>query len=110
LSPLSSLTALIDLDLNYNQISNLSPLSSLTALTHLYLHYNQISDLSTLSSLTALTLLYLLNNQITDLSPLVNNAGLGSGDTIYLGNNPLSVDVLAVQITALVERGALIIR
>ena len=105
ISPLLSLINLDYLWLYESQISDLSPLSSLTQLTELNLSFNQISDLSLLSSLTQLTELNLSFNQISDLSALLDNSGIGSGDTVDLRNNPLSDEALWEQIPALEERG-----
>ncbi|MDO8491976.1 MAG: hypothetical protein Q7T04_08195, partial [Dehalococcoidia bacterium] len=44
-----------------------------------------------LSSLTELGGLSLGGNQIIDVSPLVQNSGLGQGDIVWLGNNPLDL-------------------
>jgi Leucine-rich repeat (LRR) protein len=44
-----------------------------------------------LASLTNLTTLYLNDNQISDVSPLVENSGLGEGDTVWLANNNLDL-------------------
>ena len=104
-SPLSGLTQLTELDLRSNQISDVSPLSGLTQLTVLLLSNNQISDVSPLSGLTQLTLLMLDGNQISDVSPLVDNEGLGEGDTVDLQGNPLSDEALTTQIPALQARG-----
>ena len=106
ISPLTELTSLTSLGLGDNQISDISALASLTSLTSLGLRYNQISDISELASLTALTSLDLSYNQISDISPLVSNMGIGDGDNVYLGNNPLSDTSCAVYIPELEERGA----
>jgi len=90
ISALAGLTNLTDLILNGNQINNISALTSLTKLNQLGLGNNQISNIGTLAGLTNLTNLLLYYNQISDISPLVNNSGIGSGDTIYLESNPLS--------------------
>ena len=76
LSPLASLTALVNLDLGGNTISDLSPLSALTTLTKLDLPENDISDLSPLSALTALRDINLRNNPLSDLRPLSNLTNL----------------------------------
>src|SRR4028118_1202789 len=64
------LSALTELSLDSNQITDIRPLSTLTNLTELSLHNNQIADLKLLSTLTNLTYLSLDNNQITDIRPL----------------------------------------
>ena len=105
LAPLSGLTSLTKLGLGDNQISNLAPLSGLTSLTLLWLNENQISDLEPLSGLTSLTRLVLYGNQISDLYPLVENEGLGAGDTVNVQENPLSDASISEYIPALIARG-----
>ena len=61
------------LNLSENQISDigaLEDLTGLTGLTELDLSYNQISDISPLKALTNLETLWLSSNPITDYSPL----------------------------------------
>ncbi|MBE9125624.1 MULTISPECIES: leucine-rich repeat domain-containing protein [unclassified Coleofasciculus] len=58
------LSSLTELNLNFNQITDVSPLSSLSNLTELNLGGNQITDVSPLSGLTNLTELELKNNPI----------------------------------------------
>ena len=81
LSPLAGLTSLIQLNLNYNKISDLSPLASLTNLKSLNLGAVHIRwdesdtstlDLSPLADLTDLTDLDLPYNNVTDISPLAS--------------------------------------
>ena len=105
ISPLSNLTNLTYLDLYYNSISDISHLSDLTKLTTLYLTGNGISDISHLSDLTKLTDLRLSGNGISDISPLISNTGLGTGDTVDLGGNPLSYPSLYTHIPVLKTRG-----
>ena len=105
LSPLSGLTNLTVLTLGRNSISDISSLSGLTNLTGLWLSVNSISDISVLSNLTNLTALWLSHNSISDLSPLVANPGLGSGDEVYVQNNPLSATSRNTHIPTLQARG-----
>jgi len=44
-------------------------------------------------------------NSISDISPLVENSGLSEGDTVDLGDNPLSATSINVYIPQLEERG-----
>ena len=104
-SPLSGLTNLTGLWLDANNIADVSPLSGLTNLTALVLTANNIADVSPLAGLTRLEVLRLDNNSISDISPLVANTGLGSGDEVYLGNNPLSSTSINTHIPALESRG-----
>ena len=95
----------LETGINSNDISNLSPLSGLTNLWWISLSRNSISDISPLAGLTNLGILYLNDNSISDISPLVANTGLGSGDEVYLGNNPLSSTSINTHIPALESRG-----
>ena len=104
-SALSGLTRLKWLDLSDNRISDITPLSGLTSLEWLWLSGNSIGDVSALSGLTSLETLSLASNSISDLAPLVANAGLGSGDRVYVRNNPLSTTSLNTHIPALEGRG-----
>ena len=90
LSGIEYCSNLTDLHLEGNRISDISPLSSLVKLTGLNLNRNQVTDISALSGLASLTQLYLQKNQITDIGPLVNNFGLGEGDSLDMRDNPLS--------------------
>ena len=108
LTGLEFATNLTYLVIGYNSITDVSPLASLTNLTYLYLHNNSITDISPLASLTNLTILELSNNSISDLAPLVANTGLGSGDEVYLVNNPLSSTSLNTHIPALESRGVVV--
>jgi len=108
ISALANLTSLTYLNLQNNQINDISPLANLTNLTWLnlsYMQWNQISDISPLANLTNLTWLNLSVNQIYDISPLVDNPGLGEGDRVFLGNNPLSSDSINIYIPQLEARG-----
>jgi hypothetical protein len=101
LSALSGLTSLTHLDLWVNSISDISKLSGLTSLMVLTLYDNSISDISALSELTDLgdvegaffrphPDLNLSNNpNLTTIQPLLDNTGLGAGDTVDLSDvNP----------------------
>lgn len=106
ISPLSGLTNLTTLTLRYNlRIADIRPLSGLTRLTDLSLDWNQITDISPLSGLTDLAKLYLAHNQISDLKPLVDNPGLGEGDTVDVRENPLNDVSWNVYIPILQDRG-----
>jgi len=52
-----------------------------------------------------LTDLALGHNQISDIVPLVENEGLGTGDRVYLFDNPLSDDSINIYIPQLEARG-----
>ena len=72
LSPLATLTSLMNLNVGGNQVANLRPLVNLTNLTGLSLWNNQVTDVSPLKSLTSLTYLNLADNRVSDLSPIAN--------------------------------------
>ncbi|MEA2096057.1 MAG: leucine-rich repeat domain-containing protein [Candidatus Cloacimonadota bacterium] len=105
ISAVSGLTNLTGLLIGDNQICDISAVSGLTNLTTLRLGQNQISDISAVSYLTNLTYLYLNSDQISDIFALVENTGLGSGDTIFLIENFLSQEALDVHIPILEDRG-----
>ena len=50
-------------------------------------------------------MLRLRGNDIGDLTPLVANPGLGAGDAVYLGGNPIDCAAQAANIEALRSRG-----
>ena len=105
ISPVSGLTNLTVLWLPWNNVSDISPVAGLTNLTQLGLSYGDISDISAVSGLTNLTLLQIHDNHISDLSPLVANTGLGGGDEVKVGNNPLSYASIHTHIPTLQGRG-----
>ena len=105
ISPLANLTNLTQLNLGDNAISDLSPLAGLTNLTELLLFNNAISNISALGGLTNLTELHLRDNAISDISPLIANTGLGSGDVVDVGGNPLNSVSINTHIPTLRSRG-----
>ena len=105
ITPLSRLTDLILLNLDGNLVSDITSLLGLTNLTQLSLRRNSISDITPLLRLTNLTLLNLDRNSILDLSPLVSNTGLGSGDALNVGDNPLNYASINTHIPTLQNRG-----
>ena len=105
ISPLAGLTNLRILGLSDNSISDISPLAGLTNLRILGLSGNSISDISPVAGLINLIELSLENNSISDISPLVANAGLGSGDTVSVSENPLNHASINIHIPALQSRG-----
>jgi len=114
LEGIQNLTNLRVLDLEDNILiegdcnGNLAKIGALTGLVTLDLSNNGIIDISELQNLTNLQTLSLACNQITDITALVNNLGLGSGDTIRLANNYLDLDSGPdmQNIQALIDRGA----
>jgi hypothetical protein len=115
LAPLSGLTRLTTLEARGNRIADLAPLAGLpldilsiagnrlqslaplalvTSLRILSADQNRIADLSPLAGLTRLELVSLGDNQVSDLGPLLENAGLGTGDTVRLRHNCLDLSPL----------------
>ena len=89
LTPLAGLVNLDRLFLDRNRVTNVEPLRGMTALTTLRLQENYgLRDISPLSSLTSLTFLDLDATGVEDVQPLVDNSGLGSGDTVSLDDVP----------------------
>lgn len=105
ISSLTNLTNLVLLAIVRSPISDISALASLTNLRQLYLLNDQISNISVLANFTNLTDLLLPGNQVSDISALVENQGLGAGDTIDMHNNPLSSDSINTYIPQLEARG-----
>ncbi len=62
-------------------------------MTEVYVASNLLAEISVLAGLTRLNRLDVGRNSISDLTPLIENAergGLGPGDEVWLGGNPLS--------------------
>ena len=110
ISPLSGLTSLETLFLGMNSITDISALSGLTSLRWLELWYNSITDISALSGLTKLggrltklggplgALTLSGNPDLSNIQPLLDNTGLGAGDTVVLNNTNVScADVAALE-------------
>lgn len=107
---LSLLTALTELNVSGNVIEDISPLAGLVTLEHLFLSGNRISDLTALSGLTNLLELGLYDNVIYTITPLIANPGIGEGDAVGLGGNPLGPRALCTDIPVLENRGAVVDR
>jgi len=101
----SDLAGLTLLDASKRDIGDLTGLEHCINLAYLTLSVNQISDISPLEGLSHLIMLDLASNQISDVEPLVDNDGLGEGDHVWLGNNPLSEQSINEYIPALQARG-----
>lgn len=89
-SQLAGLSSMTTLRLAWNRISDISALADLTSLTDLRLAGNEIENVAALENLIALSRLDVSGNPIEDPSPLLANAGLGEGDTLYSLSNPAS--------------------
>ena len=87
LRPLSSLTNLIGLEIDYARIKDIAPLANLENLQTLNLPHNRISDVSALEGLKDLICLSLDYNQISDVAPI---AGLLRLQTLNLRFNLIS--------------------
>ncbi|MFC1564586.1 leucine-rich repeat domain-containing protein [candidate division KSB1 bacterium] len=109
LSPIKELTNLTFLYADLNEFSDLTALESLTILKSLFLANNQIKDISALEKLVELSMIRLWNNKIEDILPLVNNTGLGEGDTVKLTNNPLNEQSINNYIPELRKRGVIVL-
>ena len=108
ISDIQSLSSLPNLQYLYifgNSITDISTLSACPHIIYLYADYNLIVDISVLSGMTDLNNIYLRHNMIQDINPLVNNAGIASGDQVALENNPLSQQSIDTYIPALQARG-----
>ncbi|GAB4322369.1 MAG: hypothetical protein Kow0074_13860 [Candidatus Zixiibacteriota bacterium] len=67
-----------------------------------------ITDLSGLERMTGLDKIDLSNNDITDLTPLIDNPGLGNGDTVVFKGNPIT-EQTQQQIDELRNRGVIVV-
>jgi Leucine-rich repeat (LRR) protein len=84
-------------------ISDLSALAGLGSLAYLSLSFNLITDVGALGGLTGLTALALRDNaELSDIQPLLNNVGLGSGDTVDLRSTAVS----CLDVASLMGKGA----
>ena len=109
IAALSRLTSLTDLYLQANNISDIAAIAGLTNLVVLNGSHNEITDLSALSGLTELREVLLSDNNISDLSPLGANMGLGGGDLVNVGTNPLNTTATDTHIPALQARGVRVV-
>ncbi len=105
LGPLVAMTALESLAVQQAAVSSLVPLAGMMSLGVLLAGNNSLGSLEGLAGLSALTLVVVNQNQVTDLQPLVDNAGFGEGDVLYVMGNPLSGEAVSVQVPVLVGRG-----
>ena len=104
ISALSGLTSLEQLSIGTNfpptpgPLNDISALSGLTGLQDLWLQGNSITDISALSGLTSLRMIDLSRNaNLTNIQPLLDNGGLGVGDSIILDSTNVScADVAAL--------------
>lgn len=66
----------------------------------------KLTDASVVSGLTNLKTLSLAVNGLSSLAPLLDNAGLGSGDANDVSQNPFDCAAQANNVAILVGRGA----
>ena len=102
LTTLSLSQIYVDNGWHQNPISNLSPLASLTNLVELDLSFTGVSDVSALASLTNLETLLLGYTAVSDVSPLL---GLSSLSRLDLEGCPLSYASIHTHIPALKAKG-----
>jgi Leucine-rich repeat (LRR) protein/endonuclease YncB( thermonuclease family) len=108
ITALANLTRLNELALRSNQITDIAALTELIELEWLCLSMNRIQDITALAGLTQIKELSLSYNRIVDIAPLVANAGLGAGDTLFVGNNLLDEtpgSPAAMAVATLLRRG-----
>ncbi len=124
--PLSGLKKLKSLDIGMNYlttgyfefVSGLTALQEFNAGIPLYFYdgsytpscgdsykSNYIDDLSFLIGLVELQVIGLSSNPVADISPLIQNAGIGEGDTLYLMQTPSSDATINTYIPELEARG-----
>lgn len=85
LTPLGGLIGLEELWLSSNSLSDIGALSELTRLQGLYLYFNSITDVTPLRGLRSLQGLYLqFNRNLAEIEPLLDNIGLVAGDLVDL--------------------------
>jgi len=99
---LGTLPGLTTLHLSVNPIVDIGVLGALTKLTTLQFSSSPILDIGALSGLTSLTFLDLNSNpNLSRIQPLLDNAGLGGGDTVRLNGTSVS----CTDVAALVGKG-----
>jgi len=105
-SPLASLTNLIGYYMGATGMTNadLAVISGMTNLQHTFLNDNSLTDLTHLQDKAQIVRIDLRGNpSLSNIAPLIANAGIGSGDDIFL--NGTAVDCFA-DVPALVATGA----
>jgi hypothetical protein len=86
-APLAGLTAVKDLDLSENALTDLSGVSTLTQLKKLDLAQTGLKDVAALAGLKELTQLRLSGNEITEVAGL---AGLSKLKKLWVNNNKVA--------------------
>ncbi len=103
---LANLDRLEVLQVAHCGLSEIDSVSNLVRLTDLDVSHNEISDITSLRHLTNLSVVNVAHNRIGDITPLMDNAGIGSGDKILLPVNYLDEETLQEKIPELIARGA----
>ena len=103
------MTQMVFLQMGANDIVDISALSGMTRLETLWIDKTQVADISPLAGLIALNDIHLEGSLISDLTPLLENPGLGEGDTVDVTGNPLSEEALFIQIPELRNRGVVVV-
>jgi hypothetical protein len=112
LGSLSRMTSLRTLDISNNLVSDIAGLATVRELVWLDLSDNSLADITALARLTNLYYIDLSNNLIANVKPLVDNTGLGEGDTVNLTGNSDALWSDATQvayINQLEERGVTVL-
>ncbi len=109
IAALSGMKNLLELNLSSNEIWNMAPLADNATLRSLLLDDNEIVFVNALYNVTGLDRLSLARNHIDDILPLTYNAGLGTGDTIWLTGNPLAASTTDSLIAVLRDRGVIVV-
>lgn len=96
---MTGLTSLESLNLYNNQIGETGGLGDIVSLTSLNLFANALTDVTSLSTLVGLTSLNLSSNPfLSDIQALLDNTGLGAGDTVQLSGTSVGcTDVQALE-------------
>lgn len=91
ISSLSGLASLRSLNLTNNAIAAISAPLVLPSLIGIDLFGNSLTDISGLETLTTLVSINLRQNgSLTNIQPLIDNTGLGAGDTVELRSTNVS--------------------
>lgn len=84
------------LNLSSNQLSNIDPLATMTSIRELDLSWNTIRNIESLTNLRNISILNLAHNLVQNVTPLLDNPGIGLGDTIYLGGTNVNMNSFGV--------------